>query len=249
MPNSPVSLTSPLSFSTWHADYEPPSPAYTRFPEPDTASQVPRRTSKQDAAPPVPQLPTAYRTSALVLVNERPVGQPAPPTFSDDNRSVKSWKSSKTWLSGKSKKGKKSKPKKVPVSDPKIEENEAVLLKPEENRPSSGEEFLQTKGTEHLQAILDLQMGPNCLAVLYNSHESGICQIYDAQGNEVSYTFGGIDHFKSLYEQLDEGDTVEEPRGPWQKMKGWSRKVNYKLNWSRRKTYMIEVWTLKARRD
>ena len=250
MPNRPVSLTSPLSFSTWHADHEPPSPAYTRFPEPVSPIQdvAARQTSRRPAAPPVPDLPAEYRGSTYRSSHQ--VVQPAPPTFSDDTRSVKSWKSGKSWLSRKGKKGKKAKSSSA-ADKACLKQQEKVLLpeQPEEQAGLPNSTPAQTEGADRLQAILDLDMGPNCLAVVYNSHESGICQIYDAQGNEVSYTFGGIDHFKSLYELLDVGDAYGEPKGAWKKMKGWSRRMHWKLNWSRRKTYKIEVWTLKLREE
>lgn len=246
-----------MSYSAWHADDEPPSPAYSRLVENDTAAAFasPRLTTRQPAVPPVPKLPVEFRSSlqsGLLRPDARTssVGQADPPE-ADDTRSVKSWKSTKSWWSVKSKKAKKTKKvSQLPDTDP---EKESPVNGSGETLPSRGPGTAtpppMTEGSNHLQAILDLRLDNHCLAAVYNKHESGIMQIYDAAGNEVSYTFGGIDHFKSLYELLDESSTYEEERGVWRKMKGWGKSLQWKLNWSRRKMYFIEIWVLKKRQE
>lgn len=258
MPNSPVSLSSPLSFSAWHADEQLPSPAYSRFVENDAAAAFasPRLPMNRPTVPPVPSLPRGYINSAYSSQGQPPTHQVrqerSDTANNDDARSLKSWKSSKSWWSIKpKKKGKTNKseialPPVPPLPDDCALRHGLNVAVPGECagvRPGPP----RTEGTDHVQAILDLKLGPNCLAVVYNSHESGIMQIYDAAGNEVSYTFGGVEHFESLYELLEAGEEQYENGriGVWGKVKGWAGDVKWKLNWSRRKTYMIEVWVSK----
>lgn len=91
---------------------------------------------------------------------------------------------------------------------------------------------------------------PNQVAVIKDAmHESNVTQIYDWQGNEISYRFGGtFSHFKLEYE-LDEPSVEGQSSqgGRWKMLKKWRKglKDAVKTKFNEAKRYDVETWRRK----
>lgn len=246
MPNSPISIGSPPEFGFAAALSPTESPeqrlalrkSLPALDPPGPRSHAAKKRSHQ-ALPPVPSVPSAFK----------------PASWTDAAHSSRECRATdEGYADFHLKVAGTSSLQKQAAS------NEQVPLPPELAKDYAAADISNAPGIDSetaravVRSVVDLQLGPGSVALVRRHGQTdNESQIYDCKGNEISYTFGGLDEFYRQYERAegngDNDPTHDRKTAGWKKrFTRWGRGVMRTRQASRVKaTHEMEIWHLKLK--